>query len=161
MYTQELLDNLLNCPKKIISGWREIKDSRHGLKKVIELESEDGSHKFRVFYTQNRYLPESFSIGIAYLSKTEMGKLLLLRCNGIHGGSDAHGHHTYTHSHRPSVDELNKGNKEPVIIEPKNEYSTLETAIPFFGKFVKVVDSDRIKYFPTPQGVKQSDLFDQ
>lgn len=89
MYSQVFIDTLMSCPKKITQGWREVKDVRYGVKKVFEMESVDGSYQFSGFYTQNAFFKEDFSIGLVYVSKTEMGKVLLIRCNGLHGGTNA------------------------------------------------------------------------
>lgn len=159
MYSQELINTLMNCSKKVTQGWREVKDGRNGIKKVFEMQSIDGMYHFSGFYTQNSFFQEDFSIGLIYVSKTELGKVLLIRCNGLHGGTYAFGHHAYTHIHKPSVEGLNAGNKEPTIIEKIDEYTTLETALRFFAKLINIEPGDIHKHFPSHQ-IIQGDLFE-
>lgn len=159
MYSQEFIDTLMSCPKKVTQGWREVKDARHGIKKVFEMESADGNYQFSGFYTQNSFFQEDFSIGLVYVSKTEMGKVLLIRCNGLHGGTNTWGHHAYTHTHKPSVAGLNLGNKEPIVIERIEEYTTLETALQYFARLINIEVEDRKKHFPAQQSI-QKGLFD-
>ncbi len=123
------------------------------------LQSVDRKYDFTAFYTKNNYFPENFSFGLVYVSRNEIGKVPIIRCNGLHGPTNAWEHHSYTHSHKPTVEGLNAGNKEGTLIERLEEYSTFETAMPYFGNVIKANEIDRIKYFPSPNVVKQTDLF--
>ncbi len=150
MYTQELINEWMTCPKIVTEGWRDIKDARHGVKKVICMSSADGKYEFTAFFTQNAFFKEDFSIGLVFVSKTEDGKILLIRCNGLHGPTTAWGHHAYTHTHKPTVEGLNEGNKQPTLIERVDAYTTLEGGLHYFGNLINLKAEHKQKYFPTP-----------
>ena len=159
MYTEELLNELLSCSKVVTEGWREVPDSRHGTKKVISMTSVDGNDEFTAFYTQNKYFSEDFSIGLVHVTRTSDGKQILIRCNSAHGPTKhATGHHISPHTHKPIAEEINKGNKREIKIEPTDAYSSFETGLHYFGKLINIKTDHRIKHFPAPRNFSQ-DLF--
>jgi len=52
----------------------------------MRLKSADGQLGFRAFMRRYEDLPENVSIGLAFVPKDGTGEILLLRCNGPHGG---------------------------------------------------------------------------
>jgi hypothetical protein len=160
MYTEEQLNELLTCPKKVTEGWREIKDTRHGVKKVLCLSSLDGKYEFTAFCTQNLYFSEDFSIGLVYVPKTIDGKQIIIRCNSAHGPTiSAKGHHVSPHIHKPIAEEINKGNKRELRIEQIDDYTTFEGGLHYFGKLINVIPDHKNKHFPSPKIPGGKDLF--
>jgi len=157
MYTDELIQELIECSKIIVDAPKEVKEGRSGfLKKIFTLKSVSGTYNFSGFINQNSTFAENFSIGLFFNSKEEKVKITLLRCNGPHGMTKEL-HHAVCHIHTVIAEDINNGNKAEKNIKQTNEYSTLEDAIQFFVKYINIVPTDRQKYFPLPTG--QTDLF--
>jgi len=157
MYTEQVIKELISCPKVITEPPRG-KDARSSYtKSVFALDSKDGQFLFTGFITENLVFPENFSIGLVYKPREEKGSITLLRCNGMHGGTLQNPHHAYCHIHTVQSDFLNQGSKVESHIELTTEYSTLDTAIQFYINLIGLDPFDRQKYFPPPSG--QIDLF--
>jgi hypothetical protein len=156
MYTKELIDELISCPKKIVDSPKE-KDSRSSYrKKYFTLTSLDGNYTFSGFITENLNFAENFSIGLVYNPKEEKGTIILLRCNGPHGLTKI-SHHAISHIHTATAERINSGQKSEGHIELTEEYSTFESALQFYIKHINLLPADRQKYFPPPSG--QFDMF--
>lgn len=68
MFTDELIEELISCPKTILEVPREMKEGRSGFaKRTFTLISVDGQYNFSGFITQNLTFTENFSIGIGYI----------------------------------------------------------------------------------------------
>ena len=159
VYTDAQLKNLVACEKQIVeSPSKDFKNERSSLRKNFTLVSTDGLYSFSCFFRQSTVFPENFSCGLDYNPKDERGSIILLRCNGMHGGTKEQPHHAYNHIHRPSAERINAGVKVEWDIEATYEYASFEQAIQFFVKHVNIVVSDRLKHFPPPSG--QIDLFE-
>lgn len=151
MYTEEQIKELIHCPKTIVDVPKKINEVRASfLKKTFTLSSIDGNFNFSGFTTQNLTFPENFSIGLSYNPKDEKGTIPLLRCNGPHGGIKHTPHHAVCHIHTSTAERINNGQKPEGKIELTEDYSTMETAIPFFLKKIGLITKDIKKYFPTP-----------
>jgi hypothetical protein len=149
MFTDELINELIDSPKKIIDSPKEIKGWGSYSKKIFILESVNGQYTFGGFICYNSLFHENFSIGLVYHPKDEKGRICLLRCNGPHGEHKDAPHHLFTHIHTVTADDINNGiKKERHIV--RAEYSTLEDAIQYYVKRVNIVSADRQKYFPPP-----------
>lgn len=160
MFTEEFLKELITCPKMVVDAPLEMKQGRSGfLKKSFVLKSIDGQYSFNGFINQNLTFSENFSIGLSYNPKEEKGTVVLLRCNGAHGGTIHHPHHASCHIHRTTAEGINNGVKSEDRIELTTEYSTLEDAIQYYVKLINLSSTDKQKYFPPPSG--QIDLFGQ
>lgn len=85
MYTDQLIQDLIVCPKTIIEAPKDSGISRGSYKTVFGMSSPDGQHIFNGFISRNTFFQENFSIGLVYIPKEEKGKICLLRCNGLHG----------------------------------------------------------------------------
>jgi hypothetical protein len=111
MYTDEQLKELIDCHKKIVDPPKYVKLERATFtKKVFGLSSFDDVHDFSGFITQSTKFQENFSIGLIYKPKLERNSIVLLRCNGIHGGvNNFVPHHSYCHIHYVQQNELMKG----------------------------------------------------
>lgn len=161
MYTDDFINELINCPKRIIDSPKETKESRNAgfIKTSFSFQSIDDNFRFTGFITQNLTFSENFSVGLAYNPKEERGVIILVRCNGQHGGTKANPHHAYTHVHKATAERINNNLKAEGEIEATSEYSTIDTAIQYFIKLINLIPEDRQKYFPPPSA--QLDMFDQ
>ena len=159
MYTDELIQELINCPKIVVDAPKEMKEGRSGfLKKSFTLKSVDSTYSFSGFITKNLTFAENFSIGLTYSSKDDKGRTTLLRCNGPHGMTKEL-HHAACHIHIVTAEDVNNGIKAERNIKQTNGYSTLEDAVQFFVKYINIVPTDRGKCFSPPMG--QTDLFNE
>lgn len=160
MFTDKLIEELINCPKFIVDPPKDIKQGRSSSsKKIFSLSSENGQFNFNGFITQNLTFTENFSVGLAYNPKEEKGKIVLLRCNGPHGGIINAPHHAGCHIHKCTAERINNGLKPEGHIEMTDKYSTIDEAIQFYISLINLIHSDRQKHFPPPSG--QTDLFNQ
>ena len=86
-YTQQEIDDLIACPKAVSEApKREMKLDRGHFRNDMRLRSIDDKLEFRVFMRRSEDMPENFSVGLAFLAKDGSGEVILLRCNGPHGG---------------------------------------------------------------------------
>ncbi len=107
-------------------------------KRTFTLVSSDGQYNFNGFITQNLTFLENFSIGLSYNLKEEKGKMVLLRCNGPHGGTKNIPHHAVCHIHKSTAERINSGLKPEGQIELTNDYATIEEAVQFFVRRKKI-----------------------
>ncbi|MDE3237150.1 MAG: hypothetical protein KGO81_14455 [Bacteroidota bacterium] len=152
MYTDEIIQNLIVCPKTIIEAPRDSGISRGSSKTLFGLSSVDGQHTFTGFISKNSFFYENFSIGLVYIPKEEKGKICLFRCNGLHGETMSIPHHSFFHIHTVNANDINNGIRVERNIQKTEEYSTIEDAIQFFIKYINIVPLDRKKYFAPPSG---------
>jgi hypothetical protein len=152
MYTDQLLNDLIFCSKKIIEPPKDFGINRGSYKYVFNMVSVDGLYSFNGFITKNTTFQENFSIGLVYIPKEEKGKFCLLRCNGLHGEVINIPHHSFCHIHRVNVEDINNGIKVEKHIEETTEYSTFDEAIQFYIRYINILPEDRKKYFPPPSG---------
>ncbi len=151
MYTDEIIEELIKCPKKIVDAPKLVPSERAAWsKQAFTLSSEDGNNNFNGFITSNNFFNENFSIGLAHNPKEEKGTTVLIRFNGLHGGTNIIPHHAYFHIHISTSERINNGLKAEGKIIETTDYSTLETAIQFFIKYIGLNSADRQKYFPPP-----------
>lgn len=136
----------------IVEPPKEVKESRRAgfIKTAFTLNSVDNNYNFNGFITQNLVFPENFSIGLAFNPKEEKGIIVLLRCNGQHGGTKQYPHHAYCHIHKATAERINNNLKAEGHIEEAQEYSTIETAIQYYIRRIGLVVADRQKHFPPP-----------
>lgn len=152
MYTDQLIQDLIFCPKTIIEAPKDSGISRGSFKTAFGMVSVDGLHNFTGFISRNATFQENFSIGLVYDPKEEKGKICLLRCNGLHGETIGIPHHSFFHIHTVKADDINNGIKVEKHIQKTEEYSTLDDAIQFYIRYVNIIPADRKKHFPPPSG---------
>ncbi|MFI5453638.1 hypothetical protein ACHMWN_15975 [Pedobacter sp. UC225_61] len=158
MFTEKFLEELITCAKIVVDAPMEMKQGRSGfMKRSFTLKSLDDKYSFSGFINQNLTFSENFSIGLVYNPREEKGTIVLLRCNGAHGGTIHFPHHASCHIHTSTADRLNNGVKSEDRIEITKEYLTIEEAIQYYVKRININSSDKHKYFPPPSG--QRDLF--
>jgi len=157
-YTDQFLEQLRTCEKKIIRAPGELKEERGHRKQDFEMLSIDDEHHFIGFIRQNLQFPENFSAGLLYNLRDEKGKIMLYRCNGPHGGNVSIEHHGEFHIHYTTADRIDIGKMSPAHVEITDRYGSFDDAIQFFIKTINLNDRDKKKYFPPPIG--QKNLFD-
>ncbi len=150
IFTDELIDELINCSKKVIDAPKDSSVGRGSSKTKFLLESIDGQHSFSGFISKNLTFQENYSIGLVYNPKEEKGKIVLLRVNGPHGPNENAPHHNGPHVHLSTAERINAGLKPEGVIETEVPYSTVEDAIQHYLKRINIILADRQKYFPTP-----------
>lgn len=158
-YTQDVIDGLISSPKRILEApKRQMKlvgaDWRNDCKLVAE--GVDG--EFSIFMRRSEDFAENFSIGIVYDPKDGSGDIMLVRCNGPHGGFNdsfklTHPHWGY-HIHRATEAAIADGFKPEKYAEQTEEYASFEEAVQHFVKLVNLNPVDAKRHFPdrTAQG---------
>lgn len=117
MYAAELIEELISCPKTVVEAPGDMKEGRSGfIKRIFTLISVDDEYSFSGFITQNLTFTENFSIGLSFNPKDEKGKIVLLRCNGPHGGTKAIPHHAVCHIHTATAERVNEGLKPKIFL---------------------------------------------
>ena len=145
-YTQQEIDALITCLKVVSEApKREMKLDRGHFRNDMRLKSTDGKLEFRVFMRRNEDLPENFSIGLAFLAKDGSGEVILLRCNGPHGGyNDSfdpdHPHWDY-HVHRASAEMIEAGLRPEKIATSNEDFASYEEAVQYFLKATNITDA--------------------
>ncbi len=149
-YTDEILRELIECPKKITKPpFKTLRSDRGHLRNDFEVESADGEHRFTCFVRVNEKFQENFSIGLDYLPRDEPGSIMLVRCNGPHGPHKVHDYHTFCHIHKASAETISKGLRPESNIEVTEGYSSYQDAVQYFLKLTNIRDEG--KNFPTTQ----------
>lgn len=157
MYTDQFIQELVTC-QKVITDPPKDKEARSSYVKIVfSMRSIDNQFSLSGFIHQNTFFLENFSIGLVYKPKEEKGSIVLLRCNGMHGGTIQNPHHARCHINTVQADSLNKGSRVENHIEITSQYSTFDMAIQFYINKIGLDRSDRQQYFPPPNG--QKDLF--
>lgn len=161
-YSQEEIEELIACPKKIAEPPRkEMKAERGSLRNDMELESLDGTMGFSVFMRINEGFPENFSIGLNFVPRDEPGSFCLLRYNGPHGEhvnmplEDEHPHFGY-HIHKAKAEFIDEGMLPEKYAEITKTYASYEEALYHFLKTTNIQDVEQ--YFIN---LGQGSLFDR
>ncbi len=150
IFTDDLIEELVNCGKKVIDAPKDSGVGRGSSKVKFLLESVDGLHSFSGFISKNLTFQENYSIGLVYNPKEEKGKIVLLRINGPHGPNENAQHHYGPHIHLSTAERINAGLKPEGFIETDVPYSTIEDAIQLYVKKINIIPADRKKHFPAP-----------
>ncbi len=148
-YSQEELDRLISCPKKVkLSPKNKMSLERGSYRNDMSLMSSDGELEFRVFMRKNADFHENFSLGIDFKPR-DGTSLCLLRCNGPHGSFEGEPRnekwHFFYHIHRAKIKNIEAGVRAEQGGEPTREYASFEDALPFFLKIINL--QEYRKYF--------------
>lgn len=158
IFTDQLIEELIKCPKIIVDSPRSGSGVRSGfIKRICSLQSDDNEHNFDCFITQNQTFIENFSVGLSYNPMDTKGKIVLLRVNGSHGGTAVYPHHASPHIHLATAERINLGLRPEGKIIETDKYVTFEEAIQYFFSYINLDANDRRKYFPPPDN--QIELF--
>jgi hypothetical protein len=129
---------------------RETKLDRGHFRNDMRLKSIEGEREFRVFMRRSDDLPENFSIGRAFLPKDGSGEIVLLRCNGPHGGYndsfDADHPHWEYHVHRATAEMIEAGQRPEKAATVNRDYAAYEDALEYFLRATNITDA--ASYFP-------------
>ena len=143
IYTQEELESLTRCPKKIVDPPRRSPALANGhYQNGMILESLDGKHKFHAFMRQNAKFPEDFSVGLEYLPEDGSPDITLIRCNGPHwtekDGWPTDDYHFHYHVHKALKENIEAGLKPERYAVITREYATFEDAITYFVQYCSI-----------------------
>jgi hypothetical protein len=161
VFTDNLIQELISCPKKITDSPKQAKGwGSQSTKREFWMESEDGLHKFKGYINQNTNFPENFSIGLVYYPRDEKGKVCLLRCNGPHGDHiGAPEHHLKCHIHTVLARDIADGMKRERHVEKDANYApAIDDAIQYYVKRVNLNVADKRKHFPLPNNQSELDF---
>ena len=145
-YSQDEIDNLIGCAKVVSEPpKRDLKLDRGHFRNDMRLKSTDGKLDFRVFMRRSEDLPENFSVGLAFLPKDGTGEVLLLRCNGPHGGYndsfDPEHPHWDFHVHRASAEMIEAGQRPEKAAAVNRDFASYEEAVQYFLRTTNVTDA--------------------
>ena len=152
MFTEDELQQLLTCPKKVINPplKKHRVTDRGYCENSFTVKAEGTGIEYLVFIKQNSRFPENFSVGLLFNPPDQKGLITLVRCNGKHGGTISTPHHAHFHIHKATAEALNKGMLESGEIEITDQYADLDNAIQCFVKMINLDAEDRSKFFPPP-----------
>lgn len=155
-YSDDEISALITCPKVIADPpSRQMKEERGHRRSGMTLRSKDNQFEFRVFMRQSLEFEEDFSVGLDYIPRDEAGSICLLRCNGKHGGHQAHPHHLSYHIHTVKAEDITAGIRLERHIEITEKYASFYDAIRLFISLINLEGAE--KYYPFITG--QKDLF--
>lgn len=113
MLTDEYLQEIISCPKRVIKADRKkmVLDNRH-YKNKLDLMSVDEKYTFKMFMRKSDEFIEDFSVGLIWTNPQEYiginKSVIMLRCQGPHDGKEALGfdiHHDY-HTHKITASDI-------------------------------------------------------
>ena len=160
-YTQQELDDLISCKKKIIEPPKDemILVNKY-LRNDMKLKSIDEEYEFSVFMRKSLEFQTNFSVGLVYRPKDHPEEIHLIRCNSAHRfiyNSISEDPHFITHIHRANADDLNSGIRRPKTKEITEAYTTYESAVIHLMSLISVQDLDSCDYLAR---LKQTSIFD-
>jgi hypothetical protein len=116
----------------------------------MRVRSMEGDREFRVFLRRSEDFPENFSIGLAFLAKDGTGEVVLLRCNGPHGGYnevfDPEHPHWEFHVHRATAPMIEAGFRPEKWAEASRDFASFEEALQYFLRVTDIREG--MTYFP-------------
>ena len=132
---------LLDCSKRVETpGSKTRVDGKHE-RRDFRVVSEDGHHEFVLFTRQSLLIPNSFSAGMRWRSKTGE-EVILIRCNGSdHPHGNALEHESFgaqQHIHLATERYIAAGRKAETYAMPTTSYSTLAGALHEVAKLATI-----------------------
>ncbi len=150
-YSQEELEELIICPKKItVPPSKDMKSERGSWRNDFTLAPTDDNTnekiEFSVFMRKNERFPENFSIGLNVQTEGEKS-FCLLRYNGPHGNHvnnplDPHPHFSF-HIHKANAENIEKGLSSELYAELTEDYGSYEEALTNFLKRANIENADQ------------------
>lgn len=135
------IHELLTCLKRVDNPSAREKLIDKDMRKDYRVSSIDNSHEFILFTRQNTLIPESFTAGLRWKSKTGE-EIILLRCNGsdhIHGNKiEKTTFGPVCHIHSATERYILAGKKVESFAEMTNQYQTLEGALNYLVRFANI-----------------------
>ena len=133
------IDKIIETPPK-----RRFKIDRGQRRNDFDVYAPDIDEHFHVFLRQNLILSENFSVGLQW--RIEKESIIILRCNGLHGGNRNIPHHLVPHIHKLDLLEAAKEHFTESVAQETSEYSTFHGAIYYFLNHCKIKGAE--EYFP-------------
>jgi hypothetical protein len=145
-YSQQELDALIACPKVVSEApKREMSLDRGHFRNDMRVKSVEGDLEFRVFMRRSEDLTENFSIGLAFLPKDGTAEIVLLRCNGPHGGYndcfDADHPHWEFHVHRATAETIEAGLRPEKPATVNRDFASYQEALQYFLRVTNIIDA--------------------
>lgn len=170
MITEELINELITCPKNVVKADRKrMQLVNRSLRNKVSLISTDGNYTYDLFLRQSEEFVEDFSVGLiwtnAYKYIDVNKEIILIRFQGPHDSGQPLGedlHHDY-HIHRTTVTDINEhrylrpGNKGP-----SKDFSSFASALFYITSYCSIIDLDKhidFSQFKEPF-LNQTSLFD-
>jgi hypothetical protein len=145
--SQERLNELISCPKDITPSQRQKFEEINGSRRLnLKLYSEKANLYFQIFLRQNTMLLENFSVGLIWEACEVPADIIILRCNGLHGGNKNCEHHCVPHIHRLNLELATIDIFKEDDVELTTEYTTFDSAIYYFCTMCNIQNA--AKYFP-------------
>lgn len=152
--TKEQLDNLIKCQKVITRPPKKhMVEQNQCRRNDFFAHSAELNATFHIFMRQNLILPEDFSVGLQWQTH-DYGNIIILRCNGPHGGNRSLPLHFVPHIHRLNISLAQTDHFRENDTCKTESYSTFEGAIAHFCSICHIQGAE--KYFPY---INQQTLF--
>lgn len=139
--SDERINELLICAKRVVSSSVKEKLIDRDLRKDYQVNSLDNQFGFILFTRQSTFIPENFTAGLRWKSKTGE-EIILMRCNGsdhIHGNKIKQTKFgPACHVHRATERYILAGKKVESFAELTTEYETLEGALNHLVKLANI-----------------------
>lgn len=136
----EKIRELITCAKRVTNPSARAKSIDKDLRKDYRVSSSDNKHEFILFTRQSLLIPESFTAGLRWKSKTGE-EIILLRCNGsdhIHGNKiEKTTFGPVCHIHYATERYIIAGKKVESFAEVTTQYETLAGAL---NQLVKIAN---------------------
>lgn len=136
------IKELLTCSKQVSNPSAREKLIDKDLRKDYRVNSLDGQFEFILFTRQSTLIPESFTAGLRWKSKTGE-EVILIRCNGsdhIHGNKiEQTKFGPACHVHIATERYILAGKKVESFAEITNNYLTLDGALHYLVGYTNVV----------------------
>jgi hypothetical protein len=146
--TQDLINELISCAKRIIEKPSPWKLEKGTWRMGCELEDINKKYFFTAFGRYNEMFNENFSFGLIYCPKDERGQYEMIRCNGPHGEHRQFPHHIKYHIHKATEQSIAAGLKEDGTIELTDGYTNHQEALRFFLQYINVKEDSIVAMFP-------------
>jgi hypothetical protein len=132
LLTDPEIDALLGMPKRVENPGAKLRTVNKHTQRDFRVVSTDGKHEFALFVRQSTVLPDSFSAGLRWLSKSGED-VMLARFNGpSHPHTNAIEGQRFSfecHIHLATERYLAVGKKDEGFASPTQDYKTLNGAL--------------------------------
>lgn len=143
--TDAQISELIRCPKQVgRTNPRSRVEGKH-MRRDFSAASLDGSHEFVIFTRQSTVIPDNYSAGLRWKSKTGV-EVILVRCNG---GDHAHFNAVEgerfegrCHVHLATERYASVGRKIESFARIEDDYKTLQGALDHLARIANISGLD-------------------
>ncbi len=139
--TDAQICDLLNCAKSVENPGSKARTEGKHVRRDYKVVSSDNKHEFVLFTRQSTVIPDNFSAGLRWRSKTGE-ESILIRCNGsdhVHGNAiEREQFSAQQHIHMATERYIVAGRKAESYAEPSRKYSTLAGALHELMQLAKI-----------------------